>query len=107
MDTNENVKKDVVNEQKNLIAKSVKELEEYFDSIGMYFEIQYPSYEPVHLPTDDKNIIIATDEYLMPRELNEIKSHKFTSVKLISITIGKNWIDFDYEILNWSDWNGF
>ena len=103
MDTNENVKKDVVNEQKNLIAKSVKELEEYFDNARMYFEIQYPSYEPENLPTDDKHIIIATDEYLSPRELNEIKSHKFTSVKLICITTGKNWIDFDYEILNWSD----
>jgi hypothetical protein len=100
MNTNENEKKEVVNEQKNLIAKSVKELEEYFDNANMYFEMQYPSYEIEYLPTNDKHIIIATDEYLTPRELNEHKSHKFTSVKLISITISKNWIDFDYEILN-------
>ena len=101
MDTNENVKKDIVNEQKNLIAKSVKELSDYYDHARMYYTIEHPSYQLEHLPTADRYITIATDELLSKSKIIHHKMHKFTSVKLNNVSKDEEWIIFKYEILNW------
>lgn len=103
MNKNDNVKNDIVNEQKILIAKSVKELDNYFKINDIYFEIIPPTDESIKLRPSFNHIVVSYYDCLTQSEAMEIKTHNFTTVKLNDITTGLFFIEFDFIILNWSD----
>ena len=104
MDTDENVKKDVVNEQKNLIAISIEELESFFKDIITEFDecLNFKVYSLFEHNTKFINVYIAKSS-ISASLMYHIVSYELDFVHLFNIDFEYGLIIFKYEILNWSD----
>jgi CHASE1-domain containing sensor protein len=100
MDINRNGNENSINRQKNLIAKSVEELDSFFTTTRSFFELEYSDIKSTN--TNFKNYItVSLDSELNTTEIKEIKSHTFNTVKLQSSRRDRNWLIFIYKIQKW------
>ena len=104
MNTDENVKKEVVNEQKNLIAMSIEELDSFFKDIITEFDecLNYKVYPLFEHNTKFINVSIAKNS-ISASLMYLIVSCELDFVRLFYIDFDDGLIIFNYEILNWSD----
>ena len=104
MNTNENVKKDVVNEQKNLIAKSVKELKTFFKNIKVEFDekFNYKVYQLTNKTSKFIDVSVSMHS-ISATVMTYILTCELIFTRLFYIDFEDSLIIFNYEILNWSD----
>ena len=103
MDSNENVKKDIANEQKILIAKSINELKNIYKKAKEMFSTFNYVVQPSFMYDSSYIDAYINKHTISKTELQYLINYDYEYVNLFFIKFRKNMIVFEYYILNWSD----